>query len=80
MSTNKRFDAVVIGASLGGLTSAALLASRGYRVALIDKLEQPGGRSGSVEYDGYHIAFGHRDGQGVGDNVFGLPLHFVELR
>ncbi len=77
MSTNKRFDAVVIGASLGGLTSAALLASRGYRVALIDKLEQPGGRSGSVEYDGYHIAFGHRDGQGVGDNVFGLPLHFV---
>ncbi len=77
MSTNKRFDAVVIGASLGGLTSAALLASRGYRVALIDKLEQPGGRSGSVEYDGYHIAFGHRDGQGVGDNVYGLPRHFV---
>ena len=77
MSGAKRFDAVVVGASLGGLTSAALLASRGYRVAVVDKLEQPGGRCGSVEYEGYQIAFGHRDGHGVGDNVLGLPLHFV---
>jgi phytoene dehydrogenase-like protein len=76
MSATKQFDAVVVGASLGGLTSAALLASRGFRVALVDKLEQPGGRCGSVEYEGYQIAFGHRDGHGVGDNVFGLPLHF----
>jgi phytoene dehydrogenase-like protein len=78
MSATKAFDAVVVGASLGGLTSAALLAQRGYRVALVDKLEQPGGRCGSVEYKGYQIAFGHRDGHGVGDNVFGLPLHFFE--
>ena len=71
------YDAVVVGASLGGLTSAALLAERGRRVAVVDALEQPGGRCGSVEYHGYQIAFGHRDGHGVGDNVFGLPLHFV---
>ena len=70
----KQFEAVIVGASLGGLISAALLTRRGYRVAVIDKLEQAGGRCGSVEYNGYHIAFGHRDGHGVGDNVFGLPL------
>lgn len=78
MSTVRNFDAVVVGASLGGLASAALLASRGYRIALVEKLEQPGGRSGSVEYDGYQIAFGHRDGHGVGDSVYGLPRNFVE--
>jgi phytoene dehydrogenase-like protein len=77
MSAPKQFEAVVVGASLGGLTSAALLARRGFRVALVDRLEQPGGRCGSVEHDGYQIAFGHRDGHGVGDNVFGLPLHFL---
>jgi phytoene dehydrogenase-like protein len=76
MSATKEFDAVIVGASLGGLTSAALLARRGYRVVVVDKLEQPGGRCGSVDYEGYQIAFGHRDGHGVGDNVFGLPLHF----
>ena len=78
MSAPEPFDAVVVGASLGGLTSAALLAARGFRVALVDALEQPGGRCGSVEYQGYQIPFGHRDGHGVGDNVFGLPLHFFD--
>ena len=77
MNATKEFDAVVVGASLGGLTSAALLASQGYSVAVVDKLEQPGGRCGSVDYKGYQIPFGHRDGHGVGDNVFGLPLHYV---
>jgi len=76
MSESRQFDAVVVGASLGGLTSAALLARRGYRVAVVDKLDQPGGRCGSTEYQGYQIPFGHRDGHGVGDNVFGLPLNF----
>jgi len=77
VSVTKQVDVVVVGASLGGLTSAALLAHRGHRVVVVDALEQPGGRCGSVEHHGYHIAFGHRDGHGVGDNVFGLPLHYV---
>ncbi len=76
MSGPKAFDAVIVGASLGGLTSAALLAQRGYHVAVVDRLEHPGARCGSLDYEGYQIAFGHRDGHGVGDNVFGLPLHF----
>ena len=77
MSAPKPFDAVIVGASLGGLTSAALLATRGHQVAVVDRLEHPGARCGSLEYEGYQIAFGHRDGHGVGDNVFGLPLHFL---
>lgn len=76
MGEARQFDAVVVGASLGGLTSAALLARRGYRVALVDHLDQPGGRCGSTDYQGYQIPFGQRDGHGVGDNVFGLPLNF----
>jgi phytoene dehydrogenase-like protein len=76
MSATQRFDAVVVGSSLGGLTAAALLSRRGYHVAVVDPLDLPGGRSGSIEYHGYHIPFGHRDGHGVGDNVFGLPLHY----
>src|ERR1700675_943827 len=76
MSETRRFDAVVVGASLGGVTSAALLARQGYQIAVVDKLDQPGGRCGSTEYEGYQIPFGHRDGHGVGDNVFGLPLNF----
>jgi phytoene dehydrogenase-like protein len=78
VSEARDFDAVIVGASLGGLTAAALLAARGRRVAVVDPLEQPGGRCGSIEHDGYQIPFGHRDGHGVGDNVFGLPLHFFE--
>jgi phytoene dehydrogenase-like protein len=73
----RSFDAVIVGASLGGLVSAALLAERGYRVAVVDKLEKPGGRCGSTDHEGYSIPFGHRDGHGMGDNVFGLPLNFM---
>ncbi len=37
--------AVVIGAGFGGLAAAVRLGARGYRVTVIDKLEQPGGRA-----------------------------------
>ncbi len=75
--SEEHFDVVVVGAALGGLTSAALLASRGYRVAVVEHLEHIGGRSGSIEHHGYSIAMGHRDGHGMGDNVFGLPLNYM---
>jgi len=41
-----RYDVVVIGAGLSGLTAASLLAKRGVRVAVIDNNYQPGGSCG----------------------------------
>lgn len=39
------FDAIVVGAGYGGVTSAAVLASRGLRVLLVDKNAKPGGKA-----------------------------------
>jgi prolycopene isomerase len=41
-----RYDVVVIGAGLSGLTAASLLAKRGLHVAVIDNNYQPGGSCG----------------------------------
>ena len=38
-------DAVVIGAGFGGLAAALRLLARGYRVTIVDRLDQPGGRA-----------------------------------
>lgn len=45
--------AVVIGAGLGGLAAAIRLGARGYRVTVIDKLDQPGGRARVFRDDGF---------------------------
>jgi prolycopene isomerase len=41
-----RYDVIVIGAGLSGLTAASLLAKRGLRVTVIDKNYEPGGSCG----------------------------------
>ncbi|HML68944.1 MAG TPA: FAD-dependent oxidoreductase [Clostridia bacterium] len=41
-----RYDTVIIGGGLSGLTAASLLAKRGLRVAVVDKSDQPGGSCG----------------------------------
>ncbi|QGM45604.1 phytoene desaturase family protein [Methylocystis heyeri] len=43
MTTGKKFDAVVIGSGLGGLTAGALLAKRGYSVCLLERNFSLGG-------------------------------------
>lgn len=49
----KDYDAVVIGAGIGGLTSALLLAKKGARVAVFEKEKRPGGYCSSFSVDGY---------------------------
>lgn len=48
-----RPHAVVIGAGLGGLAAAIRLGARGYRVTVLDRLDQPGGRARVFRQDGF---------------------------
>ncbi|GAA4692300.1 phytoene desaturase family protein [Nocardioides conyzicola] len=49
---------VVIGGGIAGLATAALLASRGYSVDLLEKNDDLGGRVGSIEQDGFRFDTG----------------------
>jgi phytoene dehydrogenase-like protein len=49
----KRYDAIVIGSGIGGLTAAALLASGGMRPLVIEKSDRPGGYLASFRRDGF---------------------------
>ncbi|MEL6751502.1 MAG: phytoene desaturase, partial [Pseudomonadota bacterium] len=43
----------VIGSGFGGLAAAVRLGARGYRVTVVEKLDQPGGRARVFKQDGY---------------------------
>ncbi|MFU8796609.1 MAG: FAD-dependent oxidoreductase [Dehalococcoidia bacterium] len=47
-----RYDVIVIGAGLSGLTAGSLLAKRGLRVAVVDRNYEPGGSCGIFRRNG----------------------------
>ncbi|MEF8940851.1 MAG: phytoene desaturase [Salinivenus sp.] len=63
--------AVVIGAGMGGLASAVRLRARGFRVTLVERLDQPGGRARVFEQDGFTFD--------AGPTVITAPFLFKEL-
>ena len=63
--------AVVVGAGLGGLAAAIRLGARGFRVTLLDRLDQPGGRARVFEQDGFTFD--------AGPTVVTAPFLFEEL-
>lgn len=50
---DSRPHAVIIGAGLGGLAAGIRLGARGYRVTVVDALEEPGGRAAPWRQDGF---------------------------
>jgi len=49
------YEVVVIGAGIGGLTAAAVLAKRGLNVCLLERQSFPGGCAALVEHAGYQF-------------------------
>lgn len=70
-ATDRRPHAVVIGAGFGGLAAAVRLGARGYRVTVVDRLEQPGGRASVFEQDGFRFD--------AGPTIVTAPFLFEEL-
>ncbi|MBK8253180.1 MAG: phytoene desaturase [Polyangiaceae bacterium] len=75
MSGNKKLlktpHAIVIGSGFGGLAAAIRLGARGYRVTVLDKLDQPGGRAYVHRIDGHVFD--------AGPTVITAPFLFEEL-
>lgn len=69
-----KYDAVIIGGGVGGLTCAVLLAKKGVRVALFEKEGRPGGYCSSFSASGYQF-------DACVDSIGGLrkgePLRFI---
>lgn len=55
---SKRKEVIIIGAGPGGLASAILLAAAGVRVKLLERLPTIGGRTSSIEADGFKFDLG----------------------
>ena len=49
---------VIIGGGIGGLATACLLGKAGYKVTVIEKNEQLGGRAGMLEVNGFRFDTG----------------------
>src|SRR5688572_6022369 len=49
---SERADVVVVGAGIGGLSAAILLAARGLSVRVLERSAAVGGKAGTVEVDG----------------------------
>lgn len=66
-----RPHAVVVGSGFGGLAAAVRLGARGYRVTVLERLEQAGGRASVFRQDGFTFD--------AGPTIITLPFVFEEL-
>ncbi|MGZ5926399.1 MAG: phytoene desaturase [Rhizomicrobium sp.] len=66
-----RPHAIVIGSGFGGLAAAIRLGARGYRVTVLERLEQAGGRAAVFRQDGFVFD--------AGPTIITAPFLFEEL-
>jgi phytoene desaturase len=67
---DERPTALVIGAGLGGIVTAARLARAGFQVSVVEKQEAPGGRCSQIVRDGHRFD--------TGATLFLMPEVFAE--
>jgi phytoene desaturase len=70
-SKDGRPHAAIIGSGFGGLAAAVRLGVRGYRVTILERLDQPGGRARVFQQDGFTFD--------AGPTVITAPFLFEEL-
>jgi phytoene desaturase len=68
---DSRPHAIVIGSGFGGLAAAIRLGARGYRVTVLEQLDQPGGRARVFRQDGFTFD--------AGPTIVTAPFLFEEL-
>jgi phytoene dehydrogenase-like protein len=68
----QKYDVAAIGAGMGGLCAAALLAHQGYRTLVVEKLPFVGGRASSFNYRGFTLPTGslYVETGGVVESIF----------
>ena len=71
LTESHRPHAVVIGSGFGGLAAAIRLGAKGYRVTVLEKLDQPGGRALVHKQDGFTFD--------AGPTIITAPFLFDEL-
>lgn len=70
-AVDSRPHAIVIGAGFAGLAAAIRLGVKGYRVTVLERLDQPGGRARTFEIEGYRFD--------AGPTLVTVPFMFEEL-
>lgn len=70
------YDVIVVGAGLGGMTAASLLAKRGLQVLMIDQQNKPGGSCTSFKREGVVFDAGTAMFYGFGEKGF-KPFRFL---
>lgn len=58
MSENKKWDVIIVGGGIGGVSAGALLADAGKKVLLLESKQELGGRCWSGKYKGYTLDLG----------------------
>lgn len=66
--TDAEYDAVIVGGGMGGLATAAKLASNGCRVVVLEKYVIPGGSAGHFNRNGFTFDVGSSMMFGMGSN------------
>lgn len=78
--------ALIVGTGLGGLTTALRLAKKGYRVEMVEKYHQPGGRLNQLQKDGFtwdlgpsFFSMSYEFKEFIDSCQIEMPFEFVEL-
>lgn len=77
---SEKYDVVIIGAGIGGLTCGCYLAKAGLKVLIVEQHNKPGGCCTSFERQGYRFDVGVHYFGGVNKGIFGNILSELDIR